>query len=275
MIALPRFLVVGGPVPGPLREGLAGNVAFATDTDPAQAWPDGFVVYAGPDALATVRRLRGTGADLPIYVWSGEPAEISARIQWIRDGADDLLTPENGASVLLRRARGEADRPATHPDVGARVDRYLEALQRYVNAREDLVRSLGVGGRSRWLDCAYRRDQVMRASETDAPPDALGQRRGSDREALEWPADVMAPYAAPCVILNIGPDGMCLSLPRSPTQGQQLRVEVEGASSAVRVDLEVRWQRRVAKDRWEAGALAVACQRTRAPGGMDPGRSGR
>jgi hypothetical protein len=27
------------------------------------------------------------------------------------------------------------------------------------------------------------------------------------------------------------------------------------------IELEVRWQRRVGRDRWEAGALALACER--------------
>lgn len=236
---------------------------FVAEGEIGREEADGVILHANGDVFPAVRRFRSAGGNLPIFGWSEQTVDIAVRLEWIREGADDLLHPENAVEALLRRLRGDARRAVGQLDTAMRLDRYLEALRRYLLTREDLVTALGESGRARYLDCTFQRDQVMRASETDATVDAFGQRRGSDREPLAWPAAVMEPYHGTCHVLNIGPDGMCLSLAQAPVAGERLALAIEGATQSMRVEMEVRWQRRIGRDRWEAGALALACERPR------------
>lgn len=263
MSSMPRFVVLGGPVPARLREGLVGNLELHDESALDVERADGVILHAHGDVLPALRKFRAAGGSLPIFGYAAHSVDIEARLQWIRDGADDLLGEDTAVASLLRRLRGR-DRPEV-PDAekGLRFDRYLRALKRYLVVREELAEALGDGGRARYIDVAFQRDQVMRTSDSDATPDAFGQRRGSDRDPLNWPAQVIEPRLGACEIVNIGADGLCLGLSRAPSAGEILRLKLEGIAVSGVIDLEVRWQRRVSKERWEVGALATACRLTR------------
>ncbi|MDP2310328.1 MAG: hypothetical protein Q8P18_30205 [Pseudomonadota bacterium] len=261
----PRFVVLGGPVPEPLRSELLGVVELFEGGDLVDPSTDGVLVHAHADLFPALRRFRDGGGRLPIFGLSQRPVEIGERLRWIREGADDLLEIGTAAATLLRKLRTEAWQAATpaprgeRVPAGARVDRWLMAAGRYLSAREDLVETLGAGGRNRYLDCVFLRDQLLRAAESEAPTDMFGQRRGSERESLGWPVWVLAPLAVGGELLNIGADGACLALPTAPGPGERLQVRIEGATVAAMVELEVRWRRRVSRERWQIGAFGIAC----------------
>lgn len=258
---LPRFLLLGGPLPDPATERLAGVVDLVTD---AHAHADGAFVPADPEAVPALERFRETGPRLTVFAVTAGSVDVAERIRWIRRGADDLLDARTVGETLLRKIRSDAWRHATTAAqdaarAGDRVDRWLRAASRYMAAREGLVGDLGVQGRSRFLDAAFLRDQVLRAGDTDGSPDPFGQRRGGDRETLDWPVRLLAPFVAEGHLLNIGADGVCLALPTAPGPGERLQLAVAGDRVAGRVELEVRWQRRMGRGKWQVGAFGIAC----------------
>lgn len=253
-----RFLVLGGPVPRTLAGEIAGTLELCEEGALALEDADGLLLHVVPDVLPVLRRFRAGGGSLPIYGWSPEVVDIRARLSWIREGADDLLSGPDSAEMLVRRVRGKGQRLTRSPDIGLRIDRYLRSIVRYLQAREQLVGVLGDGGRGRFVDCTFLRDQVLRVAD-DAPPDAFGQRRAGDREPISWPIALVDPVGT-AQILNIGADGMCVALFQAPARGVVLRGNVEGVAVRAQLDLEVRWHRRVARERWEAGVLATACR---------------
>jgi hypothetical protein len=261
----PRFVVLGGPVPEPLQTDLLGVVELFEGGDLVDPSTDGVLVHAHADLFPALRRFRDGGGRLPIFGLSLGSVDITERLRWIREGADDLLEIGTAAATLMRKLRTEAWQPAARAPGGeslppaARVDRWLMAAGRYLAAREELVDTLGTGGRDRYLDCAFLRDQLLRAAESEATSDMFGQRRGSEREPLGWPVWLLAPVEVGGELLNIGADGACLALPTSPGPGQRLQVRIEGGTVAAMLELEVRWRRRVARDRWQIGAFGIAC----------------
>ena len=154
---------------------------------------------------------------------------------------------------------------APPPSAGQRLDRWLQASARYLATRESLIAGLGEGGRSRYLDCVFQRDQVMRTGD-GGMPDVFGQRRGMDRETFSWPIVVHQPKALTGNLENIGPDGACLALPTAPPPGQALHASVQGETLRGELVFEARWQRRVAKDRWLVGVCTTACRVHEPPG---------
>jgi hypothetical protein len=250
-------------VPAGLREGLEGLIELLTAGEIAETDADGVLLWARGDVFPALRRFRKNGGQLPIYGLSDEPVDVPTRLRWVREGGDDLLTRENAVEVLVDRVRGEGRRVVDEAGTGLRIDRFLLATRRYLGAREDLVRALGDGGRTRYVDVTYLRDQVLRAVDSEAPMDAFGQRRGGEREQLAWPLRVLEPRPAEGELRNIGSDGLCFTLPYAPAAGEVLQVALDGLSVGALLSLEVRWQRRTGRERWEAGALAIACRITR------------
>jgi hypothetical protein len=262
-------VVLGGPVPSRLRLELAGTVDLLEEGAIGEQEADGVLVHARPELFPALRRFRQGGGRLPIFGLADGEADIPARLEWIREGADDLLDQRSAAEVLLRKLRSDISwrnpgegKPGT-PRIAIRIDRWLLASRRYLETRERLVAGLGEGGRARFLDCAFLRDQAARAADAEGAPDGFGQRRGGDRETLDWPIRLLAPVAGAGELLNIGADGACLSLPNAPGSGERLQVLLEGHEVAATVELEVRWQRRVARNRWQVGAFGIACNVSR------------
>ncbi len=254
-------MVLGGPVPEGLRAALTGVIDLVPEGASNDGEIDGVLIYAKQESLAVFRKFRRAGGALAIFALSEGPVDLNARLQWIRYGADDLLDPATAAETLTRKLQS----PATHSaDIaeqttrGMYLDRYLRGLHRYLGARNEILGTLGEGGLTRYLDTAFLRDQVLRADDNDQPADAFGQRRGGLREMLRWPMQIIEPTSNTGEVLNIGADGMSISLAHAPPE--RMRMALEAGNVAATLDVDVRWQRRVARDRWEVGALITAIQ---------------
>jgi hypothetical protein len=256
----PRIVVMGGPVPEPLRAELSGNIELVPETALGDEPYAGVLVHARSESLGAVRRFRTAGGQLPIYGLSEGAVPVSERILWIREGADDLLPLASCADVLIRRLRGVPARlqPANEVvPIGVRLDRYLVALTRYVVLRRAVVQRIGEGGQQKLMDMSFHRDQVLRAADAEVPLDAFGQRRGGNREVLAWPVRLMDAHAGEGELINVGPDGVCLTMPTQPSQNELFRVEIEGLTVSAIIDGDARWRRQTAKDRWEVGLYAA------------------
>lgn len=257
---LPRFALLEGRLPDAARAAIRGAYEVVTAAEATGA--EGVLVVAGDDALAAVRGYRDAGGRLPVYVLVEGAVPMPERLAWIREGADDLLSMDALAEALEQKVKSAAWRPTPLPDPGetaARVDRWLRAAARYLGAREELLAELGPQGRGRYLDVAFLRDQVLRAGDLDGGPDPFGQRRGSDREALAWPARLLSPVPGEAQILNVGADGACLALPVAPGPGERVFAVISGEHVTARLEFEVRWQRRVGRGRWQVGVFGIAC----------------
>lgn len=254
------MVVLGGPVPEALRQALRENIDILPEGHASDDGVAGVLVHASPGALAAVRRFRMDGGQLAIYGLSGQAVTVSERIAWIREGADDLLTLENAAEVLVRRLRGPPSRgPGEGVPPSVRVDRYLSGLARYLGLRTELEVRLGSGGLARLLECQFQRDQAMRAADTEIPVEGAHQRRTGDREQIRWTA-TLVPSGEEVELLNVGPDGVGVVLSYDPEPGSRLQLEVEGLDHVGTLEGEVRWRRQTGRDRWEAGLLTRAIQ---------------
>lgn len=256
----PRFLVLGGPKPVRLEEELVGVVDFCVDGDlPADA-ADGALVHATPDGVDALSQLRRHGGVFPIYALADGPVDVASRLQWIRFGADDLLDPSLAATTLRRRLQvSQTRRPDVQDEPYRRafLQRWILTLQRYVTARAILVGELGEGGLARFLDAVRLRDFTIRSADPSASmADAFGQRRGAEREAIDWPITLVSPELGEGTLLNVGPDGMALSLDRMVAEHIVIRLDT-GVIDAT-MHLDVRWQRRCGRSRWECGAIVTA-----------------
>ncbi len=250
-----RYMVLGGPVPPELQAALAGVVELVADGGAGDDDVDGLLVHARTESLPVFRRFRRRGGSLPIFALAEGPVEIASRVQWIRHGADDLLDPATAAETLRRKLRTPS--PVSGPsesDRGMFLDRYLRCMHRYVLARQELMARMGDAALSRYLDCVYLRDQALRAAE-DAPVDAFGQRRGGQREPLRWPITLVGVAEGTGELLNVGADGCACLVNHAPSERLSIRLQT-GAVTA-HLDVDVRWQRRVGRDRWEFGGLVV------------------
>lgn len=256
-----RYMVLGGPVPEALQAELAGVVELVAEGSVPDGEVDGVLIYARQESLPAFRRFRRAGGSLPIFALSDGAVEMLERLQWIRHGADDLLDPLSAAETLRRKMRSTATPSAARIDAdrGMFLDRYLRCLSRYIVARQALIGRLGDNALSRYLDCVYLRDQALRAAD-DAPIDAFGQRRGGQREPIRWPIRVTEPNGLDAELLNVGADGLAMGLPMQPAEKLRLAIQTGALSGAL--DIEVRWQRRVSRDRWELGGLVTSVSLT-------------
>lgn len=262
----PRIVVLGGPVPDSLRAQLLGNIDLVAEAEIESGNWAGILVHAKSESLPAVRRFRNAGGMAAIYGLADGRVDVKERIRWIREGADDLLSLATAADVLARRLRGASSRKLTPPPsvpTAVRIDRYLGALDRYLGARGGVLGLLGDSGRQRFLDCHFLRDQVLRASDQEIPELGTSQRRGSDREPMQWGvrlvdrANEVEVLGASAELQNIGADGLGLTLHAPMQPGETARVEIEGYATTALVTIEVRWQRRSARERWEIGAFAL------------------
>jgi hypothetical protein len=253
---LPRFALLDGRLPDAAAAAIRGTCEVVGAAAAEDA--DGALLLGGSDAVATVREYRAAGGRLPVYVLVEGEVPMADRLAWIRHGADDLLSLDTLGEALARKARSASARPVPGA-AGPRLDRWLRASARYLAAREELLAELGPAGRGRYLDVAFLRDQVLRASEFDGGPDLFGQRRGSEREALDWPARLVSPSPGEALVLDVGADGARLSLPVAPGPDERVSVVVSGEHVTGRLDFEVRWQRRIGRGRWQVGVVCTAC----------------
>lgn len=262
---LTRYMVIGGPVPPELATSLAGIVELVAEDEVPDSEVDGVLIHARPESATIFQRFRRAGGSLPIFALTLSPVTVPERLQWIRHGADDLLDVNTAADTLKRKLRDAPAPGEVRADAQRAMflDRYLRSIHRYVAARQALLPALGEQALARYLDCVFLRDQALRAAE-DAPADAFGQRRGSQREPLEWPVRVTDPEELVGTLLNVGADGCALSLPSAP--GDRLRMRVSTGAIVATLDLEVRWQRRAGRARWEMGGLIVGVELAEAGG---------
>lgn len=266
----PRIVVLGGSIPESLGAQLQGNIDLVPESEVEAGNWTGILVHARVESLSAVRRFRNAGGLTPIYGLADRAVDVGRRIQWIREGADDLLSLDTAAAVLTRRIRGPAAqvRPIGEPALPERVriDRYLAALTRYLATRTELLEMLGEAGRQRFLDCYFLREQVLRAADGEFP-EVGGQRRGADREPMQWGVRLLGrpPEESIAELQNIGPDGIGLSLHRPLPPGEQIRIELDGYNTSAIVTAEVRWQRRASRERWDVGTFALGLEITRSP----------
>lgn len=253
---MPRYMVLGGPVPEALAQALSGAIDLVAEGEVPDNEVDGVLIHARPESQAIFRRFRRDGGSLPIFALSEGGVGLGERLQWIRHGADDLLDVATAADTLRRKmlTTPPTDESRQDTERGMFLDRYLRSMHRYVGARQALVSKLGEQALSRYLDCVFLRDQALKASE-DAPADAFGQRRGGQRERLRWPIRIIDPVQTEGQLLNLGADGCAIAIGVQPTE--QLRMAIDTGAMSAWVDLDVRWQRRASRDRWEAGGLVV------------------
>jgi hypothetical protein len=249
-------MVLGGPVPPQLSAALGGLVELVAEDEVPDSEVDGVLIHARPESDAIFRRFRRAGGSLPIFALTEGAVTVPERLQWIRHGADDLLDLATAADTLRRKLRSAPTPGAVREDAerGMLLDRYLRCMHRYVRARQALLPALGEQALSRYLDCVFLRDQALKAVE-DAPIDAFGQRRGSQRKPLKWPLRLTDPVEAQGRLLNVGADGCALALPVQPADS--VRLELSTGAITATLDLEVRWQRRVGRGQWELGGLIV------------------
>lgn len=261
----PRFVVLGGPVPEKLQQDLRDCIELVPEGALADEKVEGALVHARADVLATVSRFRRNGTTFPLYALAAGPVDVASRIQWIRYGVDDLLDPDNASITLRRRLDADGGQRTDVRDEAFRrafVQRWVTAMHRYVSSRNEIVARLGEGGLARYLDAARLRDFCAKASDPNGPvADSFGERRGADREPLHWPVKVIEPEVADGALMNVGADGVALSCDRPPAD--RLRVEIRTGSFEATLDLEIRWQRRVGRQRWEAGAIVNGVTLTR------------
>lgn len=261
----PCFVVLGGPVPRRLATELDGCIRLVDEGAPPPDGLAGVLVHARPEALESVARYDRRAGEFPIYAIAPGPVDVGSRIQWIRYGADDLLDPESAAFTLRQRVDLAGMRfgdPRDEPFRRAFLQRWITAVHRYVGVRNELVARLGEGGLARFLDATRLRDACTRAADPDVSlVDLFGQRRSGEREPIHWPVEVLSPMPGQGTLLNVAADGLAMTLDTAP--GDQLLINVPAGSFDGQLQLEIRWQRRVAPDRWEAGAIVSDVQITR------------
>lgn len=234
-------MVLGGAVPEPLQHALRGNIELVPEGPDPGDEVAGVLVHARPEALAAVRRFRMSGGQLAIYGLAGATIPMNERLTWIREGADDLLTIDNAADVLVRRLRGPPTRPAVAGlPPGVRIDRYLQALERYLVLRTDLERRLGAEAAERLRECFLAREDTLAASEIGVPPVRTQERRGAGRDELSWPA-TLVDRELECELVDVGPDGVGIIVGEPLSPGEWARVSVDGLERGGVLAGEVRW----------------------------------
>ena len=265
---LTRYMVLGGPVPAELATALAGVVELVAEDEVPDSDVDGVLIHARPESAAIFLRFRRAGGSLPIFALTLDPVTVPERLQWIRHGADDLLDVNTAADTLRRKLRSAPGPGEARADAERAMflDRYLRSIHRYVAARQALIPALGEQALSRYLDCVYLRDQALRAAE-DAPADAFGQRRGSQREPMQWPVRITHPSELAGMLLNVGADGCALSTAEAPAE--HIRIAVATGAIQATLDLHVRWHRRAGRARWELGGLIVGVELSEPAGGVE------
>lgn len=143
------------------------------------------------------------------------------------------------------------------------IRRYVKALERYLERRDEVVRVLGEDGLTRFLELAHLREQVPATLGGRQRLDPYGRGRSAD--APDWKVLIrrMKPRTREIEVSEgrmeaIGTDGVVLVTLFAAAPRQRLLVDVPYDSvTNVQFIFEARWQRRVAAQRWHVGALLV------------------
>ena len=148
------------------------------------------------------------------------------------------------------------------------VRRYVLALDRYLERREEVVRLMGEDGLTRFLELTHLREQVpMSLAGGRQRLDPYG--RGRQVEAPDWKVIVrrMKPRtreieASEGRLYAIGTDGVVLVTLFAAGPRQRLLVDLPLEPQVnVQFIYEARWQRRIGARRWHVGALLVEMRR--------------
>ncbi len=147
------------------------------------------------------------------------------------------------------------------------VVRYIRALERYLERRDEVVRVLGEDGLTRFLELSHLREQVPASLGGRLRLDPYG--RGRDSEAPDWKVLVrrMKPRTREIEVSEgrlyaIGTDGVVIVTLFAAAPRQRLLVDLPlDDATNVQFIYEARWQRRVAAHRWHVGALLVEMRR--------------
>lgn len=145
----------------------------------------------------------------------------------------------------------------------AEIERYVTALQRYLERRDEVVRLLGEDGLTRFLELAHLREQVPASLGGRQRLDPYGRGRGT--ELPDWKVAVRRMKTRTREIevsegrlAAIGTDGVVLVTLFAAAPRQRLLVDLPvDADHNVQLMFEARWQRRVGAKRWHVGALLV------------------
>jgi hypothetical protein len=252
MNGLPRFVVFGGPVPEALRVALDGVVELC----PGGAIPDAdasaVVLHAGPSVQAGLRAFRDAGGTLPVYGWTDAPADLDARLAWIREGGDDLVGGVDGAALLRRRLEGAPDTA-----LGARVDRWLAQLARYLRAREQFGLHTDGDGAKRWADALRLRDAVLEEADGAFAGDPAVRAADVAGPPMGGTATV---DGVPLTVRALGAEGLVVICAEPLRVRTRLDVGLRGAQRAARLDAEVRWIEPRGDGCWDVGLRTLRCE---------------
>lgn len=152
------------------------------------------------------------------------------------------------------------------------IQRFVTALERYLERRDEVVRHLGEDGLTRFLELAHLREQVPASLGGRQRLDPYG--RGRNVELPDWKVLVRRMKMRPREIevsegrlYAVGTDGVVLVTLFAAAPRQRLLVDLPlDAEHNVQLIYEARWQRRVAARRWHVGALLVEMRSRRLDG---------
>ncbi len=149
------------------------------------------------------------------------------------------------------------------------VHRYVTALDRYLERRDEVVRVLGEDGLTRFLELSHLREQVPASLGGRTRLDPYG--RGRNMDVPDWKILVrrMKPRTREIEVSEgrlyaIGTDGVVIVTLFAAAPRQRLLVDLPlDEQTNVQFIYEARWQRRIAARRWHVGALLVEMRRRR------------
>ncbi|MBK6580268.1 MAG: hypothetical protein IPG17_29710 [Sandaracinaceae bacterium] len=242
----------------------------------------------------TLRALPPLGRRPRVIATAGGPPSVRERLSWIRAGADDLvpihdlpgavvrhLFPDGNIPVLASEPDTETAGlrliqdgstwppvllPAPEPDGPAHV--WAGAMARYLAARNTVAAELGPNGAQRLQELLHLRERAAAALDPNVVGDPFGQRRSSAEPPLGWPAAVRRAEQQgggaeiwESTAIGIGSEGLIVSLQEAVDPGQRLIVDV-AVQPGLQAQLlaEARWQRRVSRQIWHVGALALSLE---------------
>lgn len=147
------------------------------------------------------------------------------------------------------------------------IKRYVLALDRYLERREEVIRLMGDDGLTRFLELAHLREQVPASLGSRQRLDPYG--RGRQVDTPDWKVIVrrMKPRDRDIEVSEgrmyaIGTDGVVMVTLFAAAPRQRLLVDLPyDANTNIQFIYEARWQRRIAARRWHVGALLVEMRR--------------
>lgn len=235
----------------------------------------------------TLRGLPPPGRRPRVIATVGGPPSVRERLSWIRAGADDLvpvaelpgavarhLFPDGNIPVLVSEpdddglelvADGSRWPPALlpTPDPDGPAWAWAGAMSRYLHARGAIAAELGPQGAQRLQEMLHLRERALGALDPGAVGDPLGQRR-ANQPPLGWSAALRRADGDPgdvtlSTVIGAGCEGIIISSVEAVDPGQRLVVDVAvQPGTQAQIVAEARWQRRVSRQVWHVGALALS-----------------